>query len=275
MASRSPLAAGGRLPDGYQTDIGSVRAFGEAILAPTVALCTPVTEALAKARALTCTARGTSPGTAGANCSAILGSSYRIDARAAGAASAERSCSARPADAAEAYGTLNMGAGFAFFVRPDQAPDDANRAAAVALMPGLRAGWKPVPNGPSSSKALSGSPTAPTGLKFTMSSGANPRKKHIAVSDFGAGSSNMAALLRNCGGDGCGGRQQGGRRWHDVALMRAWRPSLSATRISQGDREAFDAALVERLNELQADVVVLAGSCAFSRQCSSMPLLVV
>ena len=109
-----------RLPDGYQTDIGSGQAFGEAILAPTV-LYAPVTEALAKA------------GVDVHYCVNVTGHgwrkllrhpgefTYRIDAvPPVPPVLAFMQREAR-LDAAEAYGTLNMGAGFAFFVRPDQA----------------------------------------------------------------------------------------------------------------------------------------------------------
>ena len=91
-----------------------------------------------------------------------------------------------------------------------------------------------------------------------MSSSANPRKR-IAVLISGRGS-NMAALLRNdCGGDvvvvGSNKADAGGL---DVARD----AGLATFAVSHKDfasREAFDAALVERLNEYRPDVVVLAG----------------
>lgn len=91
-----------------------------------------------------------------------------------------------------------------------------------------------------------------------MSPSANPRKR-IAVLISGRGS-NMAALLRNdCGGDvvvvGSNKADAGGL---DVARD----AGLATFAVSHKDfasREAFDAALVERLNEYRPDVVVLAG----------------
>ena len=109
-----------RLPRGYQTDVGDAQAFGEAILAPTV-LYAPVTEALARA------------GVDVHYCVNVTGHGWRKLLRHPSALT-YRIHTVPPVppvlafmqreaklDHAEAYGTLNMGAGFAFFVRPDQA----------------------------------------------------------------------------------------------------------------------------------------------------------
>ena len=109
-----------RLPQGYQTDVGSGQRFGEAILAPTV-LYVPVTEALAKA------------GVDVHYCVNVTGHGWRKLLRHPSALT-YRIHTVPPVppvlafmqreaklDNTEAYGTLNMGAGFAFFVRPDQA----------------------------------------------------------------------------------------------------------------------------------------------------------
>ena len=109
-----------RLADGYQTDIGNGEAFGEALLAPTT-LYAPVTEALAKA------------GVAVHYCVNVTGHGWRKLLRHTSELTYRihtippvppvLSFMQREAklDDAEAYGTLNMGAGFAFFISADQA----------------------------------------------------------------------------------------------------------------------------------------------------------
>jgi phosphoribosylformylglycinamidine cyclo-ligase len=109
-----------RLPQGLATPLPDGRAYGEALLAPT-ALYSPVTEALFAA--------GVVPHYA-AN---ITGHGWRKLMRHPGAFTyrfrmvppvpAELRFAQRHAgiDDREAYGTFNMGAGFALYVRPDQA----------------------------------------------------------------------------------------------------------------------------------------------------------
>ena len=109
-----------RLPNGYQTDIGGGESFGEALLAPTT-LYAPVTEALAKADVTV------------KYCVNVTGHGWRKLLRHTSAFT-YRIHTIPPVspvlafmqheaklDNAEAYGTLNMGAGFAFFVSEDQA----------------------------------------------------------------------------------------------------------------------------------------------------------
>ena len=109
-----------RLPQGYQTDIGNGQLFGEALLAPTT-LYAPVTEALAKA------------GVTVNYCVNVTGHGWRKLLRHTSELT-YRIHTVPPVppvlafiqteaklDNAEAYGTLNMGAGFAFFVSADQA----------------------------------------------------------------------------------------------------------------------------------------------------------
>lgn len=123
-----------RLPAGYGTKLPSGALFGEALLAPTV-LYSPVTEALATA--------GIVPHYA-AN---ITGHGWRKVMRHASAFTYR--FHALPevpevlrflqketgSDDREAYGNLNMGAGFALFV----AAADAERTVAVAAQAGVRA----------------------------------------------------------------------------------------------------------------------------------------
>lgn len=109
-----------RLPKGYATDIGNGQTFGEALLAPTV-LYAPVTEALAKAGVIV------------TYCVNVTGHGWRKLLRHTSALTYRiHTVSPVPPvlafmqreaklDNAEAYGTLNMGAGFAFFVSPGQA----------------------------------------------------------------------------------------------------------------------------------------------------------
>ena len=109
-----------RLPNGYQTDIGNGELFGEALLAPTT-LYAPVTEALAKA------------GVTVNYCVNVTGHGWRKLLRHTSELT-YRIHTVPPVppvlafmqtetklDNAEAYGTLNMGAGFAFFVSAAQA----------------------------------------------------------------------------------------------------------------------------------------------------------
>ena len=123
-----------RLPQGYQTDVGNGQRFGEAILAPTV-LYVPVTEALAKA------------GVDVHYCVNVTGHgwrklmrhpkalTYRITAvppKTAVLDFMQRECQL---DDHEAYGTLNMGAGFALYL----AAGDAQRAVDIARSSGVEA----------------------------------------------------------------------------------------------------------------------------------------
>jgi len=109
-----------RLPNGYATDIGNGAPFGEALLAPTT-LYAPVTEALAKANV------------AVNYCVNITGHGWRKLLRHTSNLTyrihtvppvppvlAFMQTEAKLGDN-EAYGTLNMGAGFAFFVSTAQA----------------------------------------------------------------------------------------------------------------------------------------------------------
>jgi len=109
-----------RLPKGYLTDIGNGQTYGEALLAPTV-LYSPVTEALAQA--------GITPH----YCANVTGHGWRKLMRHAKALTyritqvppktavldfMQRECQL---DDHEAYGTLNMGAGFALYLAAGQA----------------------------------------------------------------------------------------------------------------------------------------------------------
>lgn len=125
-----------RLPQGYQTDIGNGQSFGEALLAPTL-LYAPVTEALAKA------------GVGVKYCVNVTGHGWRKLLRHTKALTYRiRTVPPVPAvlsfmqtetrlDNAEAYGTLNMGAGFAFFV----SAAEADRTVAIARECGIDA-WR-------------------------------------------------------------------------------------------------------------------------------------
>ena len=123
-----------RLANGYQTDIGNGETFGEALLAPTT-LYAPVTEALAKA------------GVAVNYCVNVTGHGWRKLLRHTSELT-YRIHTVPPVppvlafmqreaklDNAEAYGTLNMGAGFAFFVTADQ----AEKTVAIAKECGIEA----------------------------------------------------------------------------------------------------------------------------------------
>lgn len=109
-----------RLPKGYLTDIGNGQTYGEALLAPTV-LYSPVTEALAQA--------GITPH----YCANVTGHGWRklmrhaktltyritqVPPKTAVLDFIQRECQL---DDHEAYGTLNMGAGFALYLAADQA----------------------------------------------------------------------------------------------------------------------------------------------------------
>jgi len=123
-----------RLPQGYLTEIAPGVAYGEALLAPTL-LYPPVTEALAAAGvpvhyAANITGHGwrkllRHPKPLGYRVHSVppVPPVLEFIAREAGH------------DAAEAYGTLNMGAGFALFVPGDE----AERCAAVARTVGVAA----------------------------------------------------------------------------------------------------------------------------------------
>lgn len=123
-----------RLPQGFATRLPSGALFGEALLAPTL-LYSPVTEALAKA------------GIVPHYCANITGHGWRKVMR-HGKAFTYRFHTLPPVpevlqflqretgnDAREAYGNLNMGAGFALFV----AAGDAQRTVAIAEAAGVRA----------------------------------------------------------------------------------------------------------------------------------------
>ncbi len=123
-----------RMTNNYQTDIGNGQAFGETLLAPTT-LYSPVTEALAKA------------GITVNYCVNVTGHGWRKLLRHTSAltyrikeippvppvlAFMQREAKL---DATEAYGTLNMGAGFALFVEAK----DAERTAQIARGCGIEA----------------------------------------------------------------------------------------------------------------------------------------
>ena len=123
-----------RLPNGYQADVGNGQFFGEALLAPTT-LYAPVTEALAKAEITV------------NYCVNITGHGWRKLLRHTSELT-YRIHTVPPVppvlafmqtetklDNAEAYGTLNMGAGFAFFVSAAQ----AEKTAAIARDCGIEA----------------------------------------------------------------------------------------------------------------------------------------
>lgn len=123
-----------RLPKGYLTEIEPGVTYGEALLAPT-ALYSPVTEALWKA------------GIAPHYCANITGHgwrkllrhpsalTYRIHTVPPKTAILEFIQKEAGQDDREAYSTLNMGAGFAIFVKPE----DAERTAQVARDCGIQA----------------------------------------------------------------------------------------------------------------------------------------
>jgi phosphoribosylformylglycinamidine cyclo-ligase len=123
-----------RLPKGYQTDIGNGASFGEALLAPTT-LYVPVTEALAKAGvAVNYTVNITGHGWR-----KLLRHTNELTYRIKEIPSVPPVLSfiQREAklDNTEAYGTLNMGAGFALFVEAN----DAEKTAHIAHTCGIEA----------------------------------------------------------------------------------------------------------------------------------------
>ncbi|WP_157272208.1 AIR synthase-related protein [Azohydromonas aeria] len=123
-----------RLPQGYLTPLTSGQSYGEALLAPTT-LYSPVTEALWKA------------GIAPHYCANITGHgwrkllrhparfTYRIDTVPAVPEVLEFIARQAGHDDREAYSTLNMGAGFALFVRAE----DAQRTVEIAQSLGIDA----------------------------------------------------------------------------------------------------------------------------------------
>jgi phosphoribosylformylglycinamidine cyclo-ligase len=123
-----------RLPQGYATRLPDGAMYGEALLAPT-ALYSPVTEALAAA------------GIVPHYCANVTGHGWRKLMRHPGAC-AYRIHTLPPVpavldfiraqagiDAREAYGNLNMGAGFALYVDPA----DAERCVSIAAACGIEA----------------------------------------------------------------------------------------------------------------------------------------
>jgi phosphoribosylformylglycinamidine cyclo-ligase len=123
-----------RLPNGYLTEVQPGLTYGDALLAPTV-LYSPVTEALYKA--------GITPH----YCANITGHGWRKLLRhpATHTYRIRRVPEVTPVlkfiqqharqDDREAYSTLNMGAGFALFVRAE----DAEKTVAVAQAQGVQA----------------------------------------------------------------------------------------------------------------------------------------
>ena len=123
-----------RLPQGYLTDLGNGQSYGEALLAPTT-LYSPVTEAMAK--------EGIIPH----YCANVTGHGWRkllrhpkqltyrittVPPKTAVLAFMQQECGL---DDHEAYGTLNMGAGFALYVAADQ----AERVVAISKSLGIDA----------------------------------------------------------------------------------------------------------------------------------------
>jgi phosphoribosylformylglycinamidine cyclo-ligase len=123
-----------RLPKGYQTDIGNGEKFGEALLAPTT-LYAPVTEALAAAGIKV----NYTVNVTGHGWRKLLRHTSELTYRIKEIPSVPPVLSfiQREAklDNAEAYGTLNMGAGFALFVDAK----DAEQTAHVAHTCGIEA----------------------------------------------------------------------------------------------------------------------------------------
>jgi phosphoribosylformylglycinamidine cyclo-ligase len=123
-----------RLPKGYLTDIGNGQTYGDALLAPT-ALYSPVTEALAAAGIVP----HYSANVTGHGWRKLMRHpktlTYRITAvppKTAVLDFMQRECQL---DDHEAYGTLNMGAGFALYL----AAGDAQRAVDIARGLGVEA----------------------------------------------------------------------------------------------------------------------------------------
>ncbi|QHI96942.1 phosphoribosylformylglycinamidine cyclo-ligase [Xylophilus rhododendri] len=123
-----------RLPEGYLTEVEPRLSYGEALLAPTI-LYSPVTEALAKA------------GIAMKYCANITGHgwrkllrhpsafTYRIEAVPPVTPVLQFIQKHAQQDDREAYSTFNMGAGFAIFVKAE----DAQRTVEVAQAQGIAA----------------------------------------------------------------------------------------------------------------------------------------
>jgi phosphoribosylformylglycinamidine cyclo-ligase len=123
-----------RLPKGYQTDVGNGALFGESLLAPTT-LYVPVTEALAKAGiAVNYTVNVTGHGWRKLlrHTSALTYRIFTVPPVPPVLAFMQRKAKL---DHAEAYGTLNMGAGFALFVDAK----DAEATAQIARDCGIEA----------------------------------------------------------------------------------------------------------------------------------------
>jgi phosphoribosylformylglycinamidine cyclo-ligase len=123
-----------RLPKGYQTDVGNGTSFGDALLAPTT-LYVPVTEALAKAGiAVNYTVNVTGHGWRKLlrHTSELTYRIHTVPAVPPVLSFIQREAKL---DNTEAYGTLNMGAGFALFVDAK----DAERTAHIAHTCGIEA----------------------------------------------------------------------------------------------------------------------------------------
>ncbi|MFN9506943.1 MAG: AIR synthase related protein [Rubrivivax sp.] len=125
-----------RLPEGYLTRLPSGATYGEALLTPTP-LYPPATEALARAGILPCY----SANITGHGWRKLLRHpadlAYRIDHVPPVPEVLAFVCQQAGLDTEEAYGTFNMGAGFALFLRAA----DADRAVAVLRAAGQQA-WR-------------------------------------------------------------------------------------------------------------------------------------
>lgn len=123
-----------RLPKGYLTDIGNGQSYGEALLAPTT-LYSPVTEALAAAGIVP----HYSANVTGHGWRKLMRHSreltYRITELPPKTAVLDFIQREARLDDREAYGTLNMGAGFALYL----AASDAERAVEIARNAGVEA----------------------------------------------------------------------------------------------------------------------------------------
>ena len=106
-----------RLPQGYLTEVAPGLSYGEALLAPTTAVFAGDRSAVGRP-ASRGTTPPTSPATAGASCCATPSRcTYRIHTVPPVPPVLRFIQQQAQQDDAEAYGTLNMGAGFALFVR--------------------------------------------------------------------------------------------------------------------------------------------------------------
>lgn len=123
-----------RLPNGYLTEVAPGQTYGEALLAPTV-LYSPVTEALWQAGVRVHYAANIT----GHGWRKLLrhpkALTYRLHTVPPVPPVLKFIAEQAGHDAAEAYGTLNMGAGFALFVKAD----DAERTAAISRQCGVDA----------------------------------------------------------------------------------------------------------------------------------------